>query len=106
MNTANPALFSNRGVGRTPFKPLVKVEKDNNNNVVETPFKDVDYFELLGRKAIEMDEKNPNPRIPTNYGNYDRDTVNLAKEVVKGIDNGYSKEELNTFIHQCIILGE
>lgn len=90
----NANIFGDTCVGRKNFKPLQ--HKDGTN------FSDVEYLELLGRKAIEMDKANNNPRIPTDYGNFDRETVNLAKEVVKGIDNGFSKEELQKYICNCV----
>lgn len=92
----NPKLFAEQKVGRTSFKPLE--HKDG------TKFSDVEYFELLGRKCIEMDKANKNPSIPTDYGKYDRDTVAVAKEVVKGIENGLSKEELTQYINRCVDL--
>lgn len=90
-----PGLFNQTNVGRAGFKPLI--HKDG------TPFKDVDYFELLGRKCIEMDKSNPNPNIPTNYGkNYDLSTINVAKQVVKALDEGMSRDDVGRFINQCI----
>lgn len=90
----NPNLFKDQQVGRTSFKPLK--HKDGTN------FNDVEYFELLGRKCLEMDKANKNPAIPTNYGKYDRDVVAVAKEVVKGLDNGLSKEEVAQYIKTCV----
>lgn len=70
------------------------------------PLKDVEYFELLGRKAIEMDKAN-NSRLPTNYGKYDPQVVNVAKQVVAAIDSGeYTYDEINTFIQNCINVNE
>lgn len=89
----NPALFRDAKVGRVSYKPLV--HKDGRQ------FNDVEYFELLGRKAIELDKANKS-NLPTNYGAYDRDTINVAKQVAQGIDDGYSQEELQQFLNACI----
>ena len=89
----NPALFRDAKVGRVSYKPLV--HKDGRQ------FNDVEYFELLGRKAIELDKANKS-NLPTNYGAYDRDAVNIAKQVAQGIDEGYSQEELQQFLNTCI----
>ena len=89
----NPALFRDAKVGRVSYKPLV--HKDGRQ------FNDVEYFELLGRKAIELDKANKS-NLPTNYGSYDRDTINVAKQVAQGIDDGYSQEELQQFLNICI----
>ena len=66
-------------------------------------YTDVDYFELLGRKALEMEKNNPNPKLPVNYGEgVDVECVKLAKEVVKGLDAGMSHDELNQYLNTCI----
>lgn len=86
--------FKNAKSGLSSFKGLE--HKDG------TPLKDIEYFELLGRKAIEMDKANKT-RLPTNYGNYDPDTVKVAKEVVKAIDSGeLTEDEINAYIQLCI----
>lgn len=90
----NPKLFEKIKVGMQAYKPLE--HKDGSK------FNDVEYFELLGRKCIEMDKANRNPALPTNYGDYDRDVVAVAKEVCKGIDNGLLHEELQQFLNTCI----
>lgn len=90
----NPKLFENSKVGYSTFRPLQ--HKDG------TDYDDVDYFELLGRKCLEMDKENKNPSIPTDYGNYDPNAVALGKEVVKGIDNGMTKKELKQYIARCV----
>ena len=92
----NPKLFKGVAPGRIGFKPLK--HKDG------TIFEDVDYFELLGRKCIEMDKMNRNPSIPTDYGKYDRKTVEVAKEVCKGIDNGLSRDDIKAYLTRCIEL--
>lgn len=93
-----PELFSGQKVGRVGFKPLC--HKDG------TPFDDVDYFELLGRKAIELDKANTSKTLPTNYGEYDRDTINVAKQVVKAIDEKMPKQDILNFINMCIEYGK
>lgn len=90
----NPALFKDVKPGRIGFKPLK--HKDG------TIFEDVDYFELLGRKCIELDKKNRNPVLPTDYGKYDRDTVMVAKEVCKAIDSGIDRDDIKAYISRCI----
>lgn len=90
----NPTLFKDTRVGTLSYKPLE--HKDG------TKFDDVDYFELLGRKAIEMDKLNKNPNIPTNYGDYDRNVVEVAKNVCKGLDDGMSKADLSEYLRACI----
>lgn len=92
----NPKLFENQKVGRASYKPLQ--HKDGRD------FSDVDYFELLGRKCIEMDKQNKNPAIPTDYGDFDRDVVAVAKQVVYGLDNGLSKSELTQYLNRCVDL--
>ncbi len=91
---SNPKLFAKSKSGYSSYRPLQ--HKDGSN------YDDVDYFELLGRKCIEMDKQNHNPAIPTDYGDYDANAVALGKEVVKGIDNGMSKEDLKQYIARCI----
>lgn len=90
----NDKLFKDKQVGRLNFKGL----KHKNG----TPFSDLDYFELLGRECIELDKKNSSKVIPTDYGNYDREVVQVAKEIVKGLDNGISKDDLNKYLQRCI----
>lgn len=93
----NPALFRNVKVGRGCFKPLV--HKDTG-----TPLTDIEYLELLGRKTMEMDKANKDyPTIPTNYGEgIDRSVVAFSQEIVKGIDEGLSHEELQKYINSCL----
>ena len=94
IRARKPELFENQHVGRTPYAGL----KHQNGR----PFKDVEYFELLGRKCLEMDKKNPNKAIPTNYGELDRNVCEVAKQVAMGIDEGMSTEDLQQFINTCI----
>lgn len=64
---------------------------------------DIEYFELLGRKAIEMDSENSRyPNIPTDYGAFDNECVALAKEIVRGIDDGMSNHDLQQYLNSCI----
>lgn len=90
-------LFKNQNTGRIQFKGL-KHKEDG------TDLSDLEYFELLGRKAIKMDEENNNPRVPTNYGKLDRNVVEVAKNICKGIDEGMSVNDLNDYLHACIQL--
>lgn len=90
----NPEIFKDKRVGRSGMKPLM--HKDG------TAYSDIEYFELLGRKALEMDKKNTSSVLPTNYGKYDRQTMEFAKEVVKAIDSGVPTEEIQTYINMSI----
>ena len=90
----NPALFRDVREGRTSYKPL---EHKNGKK-----FTDIEYFELLGRKCLEMDKANKNPALPTNYGKYDHATCFVAKEICKGIDAGMSNEDLQQYLDTCI----
>lgn len=92
----NPKLFINATVGRTAYKPLE--HKDGRQ------YDDVDYFELLGRKCEELDKQNPYKNVPTDYGQYDRDVVNVAKQVCKAIDDGTPRNEIQMFLNRCIDL--
>lgn len=89
-----PDLFQGQAVGRLGFKPLS--HKDG------TPYDDVDYFELLGRKAISMDKENTSKNLPTDYGELDRNTIEVAKQVVKAIDEKMPKKDILNFINMCI----
>ena len=93
-----PDLFEGQAVGRLGFKPLI--HKDG------TPFDDVDYFELLGRKAISLEKENTSKNLPTDYGNYDRATINVAKQVVQAIDEKMPKNDILKFINMCIEYGK
>ena len=67
--------------------------------------KDLDYIELLGRHCKQLDKENPNPNIPTNYGEgYDLNVVNFAKQVVEAIDEGYNRRDLEKYIANSITL--
>lgn len=90
--------FGKSRVGRNGYKPL----KHKNGKI----FTDLDYFELLGRKCLQMDNENPNKNLPTDYGKLDRDCVKVAKEVVRGLDNGMSRREVERYIQMCIQLPE
>lgn len=91
---ANRLFAGAKKDGIMSFKPLQ--HKDGRK------FTDIEYFELLGRKCIEKDKLNPNPKLPTDYGNYDRNVCEVAKEICKGIDAGLSNEELQTYLDMCI----
>lgn len=91
-------IFKNVQVGRVALKPLS--HKDG------TPFKDYEYFELLGRKCEELEKINPNPNLPVNYQQYGFDitAVNLAKKVCEAIDENRPISEIETFVSQSIIM--
>lgn len=90
----NTEIFKHSKVGRGDYRGLM-----HSNG---RPYSDIEYFELLGRRAEELDKLN-NTRMPTNYGNYDRDVIAVAKQVVKALDEGYSHDEINHFLKQCIV---
>lgn len=58
-------------------------------------YSDVEYMELLGRHCIKK-EQDGQPYL------YDRDVVNVAKEIVKGRDNGMTTAELNKYLQSCL----
>lgn len=92
--------FSNQQVGRVCMKPLK--HKDG------TIYSDVDYFELLGRKCIELEKNNPNPNLPIDYlaMGYDRDCVELSKNIVKAIDEKIPKTQIQEYLKRCINYNE
>lgn len=92
-------LFGNKKVGRSSFRGL-------KNKETKQPLTDLEYFELLGRKAIKMDEENPNKNIPTDYKGLNRDVVNVAKTICQAIDEGMSKTELTNYLQTCIEIEE
>lgn len=89
-------IFNKSIVGFKPFKGLKTKQGEK--------FNDMQYFEFLGRKCIEMDNQNTNKNYPTNYGNFDKDCVQLAKEVVKAIDNGENEMDIKKYIINSINL--
>lgn len=91
-------VFGSAKVGLNSHKPL----KHKNGNTLS----DIEYMELLGRKAIAMDKEQEriNPNLPTDYGDLDRTTIAVAKEIVRGIDSGMSEKELNAYLTTCIEL--
>lgn len=95
-------IYSKSKVGRQSFKPLL--HKDG------SIYTDIEYFELLGRKAIQLeeDQKEKNPNIPVNYNDfgYDLNVMKVAKQVAKAIDENRSTEEINGFIQSCIDYNE
>lgn len=94
MAKADPDLFNGAKVGRIGFKPL----HHKDGSILD----DVDYFELLGRKCLDLDAENTNPIVPTDYGTYDPTTVQVAKEVCKAIDEGVSKKDIQLYLSRCI----
>lgn len=93
-NKPNAKLFENSQVGRIAFKPL-----HHKNGDIYT---DLEYMELLGRKCIELDKENTSTSIPTDYGTFDRDVVEVAKQICKGIDAGMNKKDLQKYLSMCI----
>lgn len=93
------AIFNGKKSGYANLAPLNHVDSKGN---VTRPLKDYEYFLLLGAKAEEMDKANPFPNVPTNYGSYDRDTVNVAKQVLQAKREGMSDRELELFVASCI----
>ena len=94
-NKAVDKLFANKKVGRQSFKGL-KHKEDKSD------LSDLEYFELLGRRVIEMDKLNKNDNIPTNYGNLDRNVCEVAKMICQAKDEGMSEHELNQYLQSCI----
>ena len=91
----NPTLFNHRGVGRKGYKPLK--HKDG------TPFTDIEYFELLNERVKEI-EKEQAGNTFINYEEYgfDRDTVEIAKQVGKALDEKRPEKEIRDFLGACI----
>ena len=90
----NISIFDSNRTGYKGFKPLT--HKDGTN------LKDWEYLELLGRKCLELDKKNKNKMIPTDYGHYNRQVCELAKQVCKGVDSGMTSEELTKYVSLCV----
>ena len=90
----NANIFFDNHTGTNGLRPLK--HKDGSN------LKDWEYLELLGRKCLEMDKQNRNKMLPTNYGHYDRDVCELAKQVCKGVDAGMTSDELTQYVAMCV----
>ena len=92
----NPSLFNHKGVGRKGFKPLK--HKDG------TPLSDIEYFQLLAKRAEEIDKENAGSSLPVMYEKYgiDRDTVNIAKQVDRALKEGRPMNEIKDFLGLCI----
>lgn len=93
---APSGLFEKSSVGRVSTKPLI--HKDGSH------YSDLDYFELLGRKCIELEKNNPNPNLPINYNElgFDRNVVEVAKCVVQAIDDKRPRQEIESYIKSCV----
>lgn len=91
---SNSDLFYSNRTGLNGMRPLK--HKDGSN------LKDWEYLELLGRKCIEMDQQNRNKMLPTDYGHYNRDVCELAKNVCKGVDAGMTSNELTKYVAMCL----
>lgn len=84
----NKELFGECKVGMNSFQAL----KHKNGQA----YTDLEYMELLGRHCIEK-EKNGEPYI------YDKTTVNVAKEIVRGRDElGMNTAELTKYLNACL----
>lgn len=92
----NPNLFNHSKVGRTPFKPLK--HKDG------SPFTDIEYFELLGKKVEELEKNNPNPNLPVDFQSHglDPQVVAFTKTVCEAIKEGRPESEITAYITQSI----
>lgn len=95
-------IYSKKSVGRISLKPLE--HKDG------TPFDDIDYLELLGRKAIKMEQEQKlvNPNIPVNYAEkgYNLECVKLAKTVCEAIDDKRPRQEIKDYILSSLDFSE
>ena len=91
---ANPKLFDKSIVGGATYKGFK--HKDGR------PFDDVDYFELLGRRCEEIDKKNKSSWLPSDYGDYSRNVVEVAKNVCKALDEGQPRSEVAEYLKLCI----
>lgn len=67
-----------------------------------TRLSDLEYFELLGRKCIEIDKKNTSSYMPSDYGSYDVQVVAVAKDICKALDEGIPRKELADYLKQII----
>ena len=94
-------IYKNSKVGLGSFKPLIDKE-------TKQPLKDVDYFELLGRKVEELEEQRTNKAIPINYASmgYDPNAIQIAKCVCKAIDEKRPKWEIEDYIKSCVVYEE
>ena len=90
-------IYKNSKVGLGSFKPLIDKE-------TKQPLKDIDYFELLGRKVEQLEEERPNKNIPINFASmgYDPSAVQVAKCVCKAIDEKRPKWEIEDYIKSCV----
>ena len=89
----NPQLFKNSQVGIQSFQPF-KHKKNGK------PYTDLDYMYLLGKTCIEKD-KNGELYF------YDKNTVAVAKEIVKGRDElNMSNKDLQKYLCDCLDLSE
>ena len=101
-NNANiKKIYKNSKVGMGSFKPLIDKE-------TKQPLKDIDYFELLGRKVEELEQQRLNKEIPINYASmgYDPNAVTIAKSVCKAIDQNRPKWEIEDYIKACVVYEE
>lgn len=65
------------------------------------PLSDIEYFILLADVAEYMD-KNNKTNLPTDYGKFDRNVVNVAKQVKAARADGMADAEINQFLNMCL----
>lgn len=97
---APSGIFERASVGRVSTKPLI--HKNGSH------YRDIEYFELLGRRCVEIEKANPNPNIPVDYQKYgfDRNVCEVAKTIVKAIDEKRPTEEIESYLQRCINIDE
>lgn len=84
----NKELFADCKVGINSFQAL----KHKNGQ----PYTDIEYMELLGRHCLKKEEKGE-------AYIYDKTTVNVAKEIVRGRDElGMTTAELTKYLNACL----
>lgn len=87
-------FFEQSVVGRVSHKPAR--HKDG------TPYSDLDYLELLGRKCIELEKDAPNGIVNYNQMGYNANVVTVAKDIVKDIDEGIDRKVLADYVASII----
>ena len=87
-------FFENSVEGRIVHKPAM--HKDG------TPYSDLDYLELLGRKCIELEKEAPNGIVNYNQLGYDANVVAVAKDIVNELDKGTDRKVLSDYVASII----
>lgn len=88
------SFYADIHAGRLNYTPLE--HKDGK------PFDDIDYMELLGRKCLEDEAKAGEYGTPAYTGKYDPTTVQVAKTIVKAIDEKIPRTQIQSYLSQCI----